>query len=329
MLTSDVLVVGAGMAGLVAAENLSKTGLSVVCVEKARGSGGRLSSKRVRSAHTGEDLSFDLGCTSFTAYSELFRAQLESWVTQGVADVWHYSHTQGTHYVGTPRNSSITRNLADRLDVTFSTRITALLREGDEWCAYVGEPSEQKLYCRAKHVVLAIPPQQAADLLDNEHPFKSALSEPVLLPQWVLMLHVKGHLQLSQHFYELTDSPIHRLILEESKPGRTEQGSSQIWVIQASPEWSAECIDESRDKVANQLIAALASLTGSPVIVEDQLLHRWLYAIAQNHSLSGKGYLHDGQGLWFCGDYLAESETIKGVEAAFTSGHLLARNFAL
>jgi renalase len=43
MLVLDVLVIGAGMSGLIAARELQKFDLKVACVEKARGSGGRLS----------------------------------------------------------------------------------------------------------------------------------------------------------------------------------------------------------------------------------------------------------------------------------------------
>jgi predicted NAD/FAD-dependent oxidoreductase len=339
MLTLDVLVIGAGLSGLVAASQLAKTGLSVQCVEKARGSGGRLSSKRVTSDRQDQAISFDLGCASFNASSELFRSQVESWIGQGLAKIWHYSDERGAHYVPVPRSSSITRSLADDLPVHFSTRITAIQKEHNGWLAFVGEPGQQIPFAFTKHIVFATPPQQAADLLPPAHPFKAPLSEPILLPQWVLMLYVKGHLELSEPYYEFSDSPIAKLMLEQSKPDRVEQGSHQTWVLHATTEWSAAYIDSEKEKVANFLMAELASHIGSPVIIEQYYVHRWLYSQMQAneqtqtkvseqlHPFVGKGFLTDDQGLWFCGDYLAETDQIKGVEAAYTSGYLLARNF--
>ena len=327
MLTLDVLVIGAGMSGLVAASQLAKTGMKVHCVEKARGSGGRLSSKRISSELDQEMISFDLGCASFTAHSELFRSHVESWIHQGLAKIWHYSDQRGAHYVPVPRSSSITRAMAEQLPVHFATRITALERQQDGWQTYIEEAGHQVPFAWAKHVIFATPPQQAADLLPAGHRFKAALSEPILLPQWVLMLYVKGHLDLPETYYEFSDLPFSKLILEQSKPQRVEQGSHQVWVLHAATDWSAKHIDGDKEKVARTLMSELAGHLGSPLIVDQHYLHRWLYAQDQAHSLSGHTYLEDGQGLWFCGDYLATSDQIAGVEAAFTSGYSLARNF--
>ena len=57
--TTDVLVVGAGMAGLIAARELLRAGLSVLVLDKGRGVGGRLASRRIEGA------TFDHGAQAF------------------------------------------------------------------------------------------------------------------------------------------------------------------------------------------------------------------------------------------------------------------------
>ncbi|MFT6028795.1 MAG: renalase [Oleiphilaceae bacterium] len=330
MLVLDVLVIGAGMSGLIAARELQKFDLKVACVEKARGSGGRLSSKRFQSELSKKILSFDLGCTSFDAQTELFRSNIEQWISKGVAKTWRYSNEAGSQYVGVPRNSSITRNLADELDVHFSTQITEIKKVGDFWQALIykgDEGNEIQIFAHAKHIVLATPPQQAADLLPENHPFKHILSQPILLPQWVLMLNIKGRLELTGDYSKIKDSIISRLILEQGKPERDENSGNQLWVIHADPDWSAENLETDKGKLINSLVSELASITGSPVIIEDTYLHRWLYSIAQVNELTGRKYLSDDQGIWLCGDYLADTSKLNGLEAAFTSGYQLAKNF--
>ena len=172
MLMLDVLVIGAGMSGLIAATELQKSGLKVACVEKARGSGGRLSSKRIGASNTEEKISFDLGCAGFDAKTELFRTNIELWTSRGIAKTWQYSNDGGTLYVGVPRNSSITRYLADNLDVHFATRITHIEKVGDFWQASIDEGDSKQVFAKAKHIVFATPPQQAADLLPEKHVFK-------------------------------------------------------------------------------------------------------------------------------------------------------------
>ena len=45
---TDIAVIGAGMAGLVCAQQLSQAGYSVVVVEKSRGVGGRVATRRLQ-----------------------------------------------------------------------------------------------------------------------------------------------------------------------------------------------------------------------------------------------------------------------------------------
>ena len=327
MLELDILVIGAGMSGLVAATELQKKGLKVACVEKARGSGGRLSSKRITSSKTEDMFSFDLGCASFDANTELFRAQIDHWMADGLVKTWRYSKEGGTQYVGVPRNSSITRHLADQLNVHFATRITEIKKIGGFWRAFTGEGDTKKIFAQSKDLVFATPPQQAADLLPEHHEFKRALSQSILLPQWVLMLNIKGNLGMVGDYREPKDSIISRLILEQGKPERKANIGHQLWIVHANTDWSAEHMDIDKDKVISKLVAELATISGTPVIIEDAYVHRWLYSIAQKTELSKRQFLFDDDGLWFCGDYLADTTKLGGVEAAFTSGYQLAKNF--
>jgi hypothetical protein len=329
MLELDVLVIGAGMSGLIAATELQKTGVNVAVLEKARGSGGRLSSKRVQSASTKAKISFDLGCASFDAKTELFRTQVEAWAAEGIAKVWRFSEAAGSQYVATPRSSSITRYLADQLDVHFATRVTEIHKDNERWSVFVEESGQQIEFAHAKHIIFATPPQQAADLLPEGHPFISALSQPILQPQWVLMLNVKEGLNLSEDYYEFNDSIISRMSLEQSKPERSESNDYQTWVLQANTEWTRKNLDTDKARLEHELVSELASKIGSPIIVEDAYLHRWLYSVAQPNELTGKLYLEDGHGIWLCGDYLADTTKLAGVEAAFISARHLAKKFQL
>ena len=329
MLELDVLVIGAGMSGLIAATELQKTGLNVAVVEKARGSGGRLSSKRIESSKTKAMISFDLGCASFDAKTELFRSHLETWSSEGIAKVWRFSEATGSQYVATPRSSSITRYLAGQLDVHFATRVTEIRKDNGLWSVFIEESGLQVKFAQTKHIIFATPPQQAADLLPEGHPFISALSQPILLPQWVLMLNVKGRLELSDEYYEFSDSIISSLILEPSKPERVQSNDHQTWVLQADTKWTSDNLDTDKTKLEHELVAELASKTGTPIIVEDAYLHRWLYSVAKSNELTGSVFLDDTNGIWGCGDYLADTTKLSGVEAAFISGYQLAKNFQL
>ena len=72
-LNADVLVIGAGMAGLTAATELRSRGLRVLMLDKGRGVGGRLASRRIGEA------TFDHGAQFITARDRRFAAAMHRW----------------------------------------------------------------------------------------------------------------------------------------------------------------------------------------------------------------------------------------------------------
>ena len=69
--TTDVLVIGAGMAGLIAAAELRRAGRRVLVLDKSRGGGGRLASRRIDGA------TFDHGAQFITTRDPRFADLIE------------------------------------------------------------------------------------------------------------------------------------------------------------------------------------------------------------------------------------------------------------
>ena len=84
--TYDVLIIGAGLAGLSAANDLHRAGLNVLIVDKGRGLGGRLAGRRIGNA------TFDHGAQFMTARNSRFQASVAEWIEAGVADEWYSSY---------------------------------------------------------------------------------------------------------------------------------------------------------------------------------------------------------------------------------------------
>ncbi len=77
-----IAVVGAGLAGLTAADRLARAGASVTVIEKSRGPGGRAATRHA------DPWRFDHGMQYFTARSEPFRRQVAAWTDAGVVAPW-------------------------------------------------------------------------------------------------------------------------------------------------------------------------------------------------------------------------------------------------
>ena len=76
------VVVGAGVSGLLAARSLRDSGWETVVLDKWRGVGGRMATRRVG------DGVFDHGAQFFTARSEEFKKLVAEWEGSGAAVEW-------------------------------------------------------------------------------------------------------------------------------------------------------------------------------------------------------------------------------------------------
>jgi predicted NAD/FAD-dependent oxidoreductase len=155
----EILVVGAGMAGLTAAATLRERGHEVLVIDKGRGVGGRLASRRIDAA------TFDHGAQFITVRHPRFAALMEDWRRQGVAEVW-FRGSQGrpeghARWRGTPAMTAVAKHLARGLEVRLGARLLALHRDGADW---IGE-LESGESLRAGSVLLTPPVPQTLALL--------------------------------------------------------------------------------------------------------------------------------------------------------------------
>tara|TARA_B110000008_G_scaffold36711_1_gene33193 strand:- start:7284 stop:8462 length:1179 start_codon:yes stop_codon:yes gene_type:complete len=342
----DFAVIGAGIAGLTAANRFNQQGGKVAVFEKARGTGGRMSSKRVVSpSHDEHDhfMAFDLGCISITAKSEGFATALDELHQLGIIAPWFKDTNNSIHYVGMPRNSGLTRYLSKDLECHFSTRVTAIENLEGVWHLFTLENNTKKLLAKAKHVILATPPAQAYDLLPYETPLKAKLDTVEVDPQWVMGLEVDNLLSDLESIHYPQSDIIHSISQESFKPGRDRHNQvlgneiltmdasthsradvqgSIVLQVQATASWTNNHLELSGDEVSVLLIKELECILKQILTVKNSYSHRWLYSRISQGILTQEGYLWDDKGLALIGDYLS-SEFI-GIESAWFSGKQLA-----
>ena len=117
---ADCLIVGAGIAGLVAARTLQNRGVRALVLDKGRGVGGRLATRNFEGGR------FDYGAQFFTARNPAFRGLVEEWMAAGVVAPWsegfflpdgRFKDTGEVHYRGVGGMRTIATHLALNLDV--------------------------------------------------------------------------------------------------------------------------------------------------------------------------------------------------------------------
>jgi renalase len=172
----DVAIVGAGISGLICAQQLQQAGYRVVVLEKSRGLGGRVTTRRL------EDTCADRGLSYLIPTGELTTRFVELLKSQDILQVWTdtvhefredfgLKAVKGTPlYIAPNGMSAIARFLAKDLEIQLSKRVVGLSLNNDCWHLQF-ESSDAVV---AKAVVVAIPAPQALTLLT---PFAS----PVVL----------------------------------------------------------------------------------------------------------------------------------------------------
>ena len=114
------------MAGIAAARKLESHGRSVRLIEKSRGIGGRMATRRI----DGE--SFDHGAQFMTARSEVFITTLENWEKDEMASHWFGSKDR-PRFKGLPTINALAKQFAAGLDITREERVTRLSYSDDCW----------------------------------------------------------------------------------------------------------------------------------------------------------------------------------------------------
>jgi predicted NAD/FAD-dependent oxidoreductase len=158
-----VVVIGAGLTGLMAAQQLHNNRHSVVVLDKGKSPGGRLATRRIG------DATLDHGAQFFTVRESEFEHVVQQWVQAGVVREWCKGFaTQDGHprYIGTHGMNGIAKHLALGLDVRCSTFVFEVTRNEDtSWTTKIDDGT----VFQSDALVVTCPLPQAYSLLITAH----------------------------------------------------------------------------------------------------------------------------------------------------------------
>ncbi|MBW8370941.1 MAG: NAD(P)-binding protein [Thiobacillus sp.] len=303
-------IVGAGIAGASCAGTLAAAGWDVDVFDKARGAGGRLSTKRTEQGWA------TLGTPFISAKREPFRSQLRDWVRQGwIAPVrgniwqgratisWAEAQMQN-HYRPTIQPSQLVRHLLGNAHLHTGSRVVALQPR-----TLILENGE----VRGNYdcVICSVPSPQAIPLLDALPLLRERLGEVRYRPIWSFLMRWEGG--PAADVIKFDDHLLNLAVRQTSDgPG--------LWAVHSSHEFAETYLEASEMEASNRAASALMGLLGLPWPVEIEASHLWRYARPES---SAEGFwLGDRENrVALIGDGIAGV----GVERAWESGVRLAQ----
>jgi len=312
----STIVIGAGLAGLLAARTLNEAGVQTVVLDKSRGVGGRMATRRSHEAR------FDHGAQYFTVRSSRFEQLVQAWLDAGVVRRWSsgfpdWEKESGDdglpRYCGSDGMATIAKYLAIPLDVRLNARIEAVDAVDGAWRVTT---AGCELY-EAKSLIVTAPMPQALDLLDRNGTTLPAPARAELQNiQYDRCITVMALLDEPSRIPEpgglrLSGEPI-RWIADNARKGISPGGHAVT--IQAGPEFSRTFFDADDFAVSQALLEAAAEWL--PGRNQPCQVHRWRYS--RPLVVHPKSYfmLDDPAPLVFAGDGFHGSK----IEGAALSG---------
>jgi renalase len=255
----DVVVVGAGLSGLVAARTLRDAGVRVRVLDKGRGVGGRLATRRIGAAR------LDHGAQFFTVRGDAFRSVVDDACAAGVVQEWcrGFGEVDGyPRYRGTEGMAGFAKWLAAGLDVQTGVRVADLAEHPAD--AYVlTAPIPQSLAVLAWSARL--PEPDLADRLGS-FTYNATLA---------LLVVVDGDPRLPEPgAVQQPDDPLFTFIADNRVKGVSSQHAVTFHVANSA---SRERWSSPDAEVRAALLAEAAPWLGGAPVVEAQLV-RWRYA---------------------------------------------------
>ncbi|MGY6548719.1 MAG: NAD(P)/FAD-dependent oxidoreductase [Roseinatronobacter sp.] len=305
---ATTIVIGAGMAGIACARALATAGARVQIIDKGRGIGGRMATRRVQIG--AQELRFDHGAQYLRpkdpALCDLLRAA-------GAAP-WPCSGLEGA-LVGVPGASALPRALADGLSVVQGVTVTGLARTGNGWQVETSDGARA-----AARVVLAIPAPQARALVADFPRLGAALDAVEMAPCLTLMAAFDAGSPQPFVTRRQEDAPLAWVAQDSTKPGRA--AGPVTWVAQAGENLSRALLELAPETMTAALLDALCALIGArPEAALHASAHRWRYAFTSR--ALGQPFLRDTTGtLWLGGDWALGAKA----EHAHASGTAIARD---
>jgi predicted NAD/FAD-dependent oxidoreductase len=263
------LIVGAGLAGLTAAELLQKNGWDVVVLDKGRGPGGRMATRRIGAS------SFDHGAQFFTVRDNQFQSAVDRWEAAGWIQTWF---TEGGHirYRGAGGMNRIAKELSKRLTVHSETTVVKIetLDQGWRTITAAGDAFATEA------ILLTAPAPQSAALIaacqDVPEEARAILDGIVYEPCFALLVSLDGPSLVPSPGYVRPETGPISFIADNSQKG-VSPGIGAL-TIHAQVAFTRAHMDTPREEVMQLLVAAARPFLGGRV--EAWQLHYWKHSQA-------------------------------------------------
>ncbi|NHC36201.1 NAD(P)/FAD-dependent oxidoreductase [Scytonema millei] len=325
----DIAIIGAGMAGLVCAQQLHQAGYNVLILEKSRGLGGRIATRRLHNTLA------DHGTCYLKPKGELMQQFVQLLCDRHILQVWTDNSefripNSAFRYVAPAGMNAIAKFLGQGLEVWRSQRVEAIACHNSYWQLSLESAGSEATTNRlseviAKAVVLAIPAPQALAILEplTELSTVSTLCDRLrsveFNPCLSVMAGYSSQLEPQPDWQAVSfvDNPVLAWVGWDSSKRGEKTSNYEVFVVQSSADFARRYLDSDLQAAGYELLAN-ASECLLPWLAKPEWMqvHRWRYAFPSRPLMQSYLSTETNLPLVCCGDWCGGNF----VEGAMHSG---------
>lgn len=313
------IIIGAGLSGLTAAHELIKNNWEVIVLDKGRGVGGRMATRRAGEAR------FDHGTQYFPTKTPDFQLFTQNIIQKNIAREWNLPESDKTfshpRVIGINGMNSIPKFLAEGLNIKTNEKVISISETANGWKV----STEAGNFYEADALICTAPTPQSIELLQKS---ETALADIESLQS----IHYQPCIAVMASLKTKTNIP--------SPGGMSLEGGNISWVadnfqkgispvfsatIHANPAFSLTHFDDDLIQIGQQLLSESTDLIAADS-VESYQVHRWRYSLAsERYPESFLASKSTKSPLIFAGDGFG----IGNIEGAFISGKSAAQSLLI
>ena len=269
---NSCIVIGGGMTGLITATILQRKGIEVTVLDKGRGIGGRLATRRIDRDKPTEGI-FDYGTQYFSIEDPKLKPWIDDWQKQGVIEEWFCNDAGKIRYCGVNGIRGIAKYLARDLNVHTSSRVVKVSYDGQWSVKTEGDRSYQ-----GDVLVMTSPVPQSLALLDNSEitlpsDIKSSLERVSYYSCIAVLALLEKHSNIpAPGGIALEDESLIWLADNYQKGISTNHAVT----LHATPKFSETHWDNDDAEIADKLFSAASKYLTT---VTKYQVHRWRYSL--------------------------------------------------
>lgn len=278
---ADVVVVGAGLAGLFAAIELQQQGKSVIVLDKGRSVGGRMATRRVSAGLA------DHGAQFFTVRDPVFQKWVDGWIEAKVVYVWGMGWSDGSQdqlasdghprYVAHGGMNAVPKHLATSVnDVRVNVQVSSIQAAETGWRL----ADENGQVYTADALVITPPVPQSLALLRKgtvrlSNNDRDALEKIRYAPNLTGLFVLEGEVSLPMPGAIQRSNSSVSWIANNKQKGISE---TTVMTVQANTDTSNQMWNDPDMRVLDALRTGLLPYLPDGAVFVEEHLKRWRYA---------------------------------------------------